>query len=148
MNKLLVYNSVVKELDYRISQLKTAIQNQKESLNSSSESTAGNKHNTTRAMIHIELDKLHKQLLQNSRLKNLIQNITPENKTSIIKLGSLIKTNKGYIYIAIPLGKIQVDNQEVMVISLASPIGKALCNKKDHDSIIINNHSIIIKKVS
>ena len=134
MDKGNVYQTIRKEIDSRIFKLQQALKSQKESLSSASESTAGDKHNTSRAMMHMEEEKLGQQMIQLEQLKRLIQKINPENTLLTIGLGSLVKTNRGWLYIAVPLGKIMIQEQELMAISLASPIGQALKEKKVGES--------------
>ena len=55
-----------------------------------------------------------------------------------ITLGSLVNTDKGWLYISIPLGKVKIEGFEMMVISLASPIGQALQNKTESESLSFN----------
>ena len=130
INKGDVYNKINETIEYRIKQVQQALNLQKESLKTASESTAGDKHNTSRAMMHIEEEKLNKQLAQLLQLKKLINKINP-NKTNLsITLGSLIKTNHGWLYISIPLGNLTINEMQIMVVSLVSPIGQILQNKK------------------
>ena len=94
MDKGNVYQTIRKEIDSRIFKLQQALKSQKESLSSASESTAGDKHNTSRAMMHMEEEKLGQQMIQLEQLKRLIQKINPENTLLTIGLGSLVKTNR------------------------------------------------------
>ena len=138
IKKEVVYNKIKENIDYRIKKLQQAINLQKESLKTVSESTAGDKHNTSRAMMHIEEEKLNNQLAQLIKLKKLINTINPNKKTLSITLGSLIETNYGWLYISVPLGKLILDELEIMVVSLVSPIGQTLQNKKAGESIEFN----------
>lgn len=148
MDKGNVYQTIRKEIDFRIFKLQQALKSQKESLSSASESTAGDKHNTSRAMMHMEEEKLGQQMIQLEQLKRLIQKINPENTLLTIGLGSLVKTNRGWLYIAVPLGKIMIQEQELMAISLASPIGQALKEKKVGESTKIQGIEWEIHQIS
>ncbi len=148
MKKEQVYNRIKEEIDSRVSELQKALQNQKESLTTVSESTAGDKHNTSRAMMHIEIEKFSKQLSQLLQLKKLIAKVNPEKKTDSVTLGSLLETNNGWLFIAVPLGKIKVESKEIMAISLASPIGQALQGKKIGESAQFNGQTWEVKTVS
>ena len=147
MHKKLVYDTIQGEIDSRIGEIQKALQNQKESLSSVSESTAGDKHNTSRAMMHIEVEKLSKQLSQLLQLKKLLLKVNPSKETKAVTLGSLVETNNGYLFIAVPLGKITIAQKSLMAISLASPIGQALQGKIAGDSFSFNNQDWKIKNV-
>lgn len=138
MDKTKVYNTIKFEIDSRVAELQKALQSQKESLSSVSESTAGDKHNTSRAMMHIEIEKFSKQLSQLLQLKKLITKVNPNKQSNEVTLGSLIETNNGWLFIAVPLGKVKIEKQDIMAISLASPIGQALQGKKTGESAQFN----------
>lgn len=110
----------------------------KESLLKEQKSTAGDKHETSRALVQIEIDKHAKQLQQTQKLYKVLHLIDASKKSESIELGSVVKTNKGIYFLAVPLGPQQVENQNVFFISLASPIGQALNGKKVGDSISFN----------
>ncbi len=130
IQKEVVYNKINENIDCRIQKIKQAINLQKESLKSASESTAGDKYNTSRAMMHMEEEKLNSQLAQLLRLKNLVNKVNPHTKTRYITLGSLVETNHGWLYILVPLGNIKIDELQIVVVSLVSPIGQILQNKQ------------------
>ena len=138
IKKEVVYNKINENIDYRIQKVKQAIHLQKESLKTASESTAGDKHNTSRAMMHIEEEKLNNQLVQLFQLKKLINKVNPNATKPSITLGSLIETNHGWLYISVPLGSIKIDELQIMVVSLVSPIGQILQNKQAGESIQFN----------
>ena len=147
MKKEVIHEKMTKQLDVRIENVQRALKIQKESLKTASESTAGDKHNTSRAMMHIEEEKLNRQLDQLFVLKKLSDKINLQKKDTHITLGSLIQTNYGWLYISIPFGNLVINEQEVMIVSLVSPIGKALQNKKTGDCIEFNSKKWKILKV-
>ncbi|MAW65315.1 MAG: hypothetical protein CMD18_03875 [Flavobacteriales bacterium] len=147
INKKIIHHTINQELSSRIKKVEHALNTQRESLNTASESTAGDKHNTSRAMMHLEEDKLNRQLAQLYQLKSLVDRINPSKKNNEIKLGSLIETNHGYIYIAIPFGKIKIAEIELMIVSYASPISNALRGKKEKDQFKFKNQKWIVNKV-
>lgn len=147
IDKELIHHKINQQLSSRIKKVEHALNTHRESLNTASESTAGDKHNTSRAMMHLEEDKLNRQLAQLYQLKSLVDRINPSKKNNEIKLGSLIETNHGYIYIAIPFGKIKAANLELMIISLASPIGSVLKGKKENYQFTFRNQKWIVNKV-
>ena len=139
MNKKVVFNKIKEKVEKRVNEIKKALNTQKESLKTTSSSTAGDKHNTSRAMMHIEEEKLTKQLDQLLQLKKLIYKVNPEKYSDEVTLGSLVETNKGWLFLAVPIGKIEIEKQNLMAISLASPVGQALKGKKAKDSTKFNN---------
>lgn len=121
-----------------------SIQNEK---NNITKSSAGDKFETSRSTMQIEYDKLNNQInIHHNQLK-LIESIDYSIKKSRVGVGSLIKTNKSYYFICVGLGNYTIDKKIIYVISLASPIGKILNNKKEGDNIIFNNRSEKIEKI-
>ncbi|MGB0523674.1 MAG: GreA/GreB family elongation factor [Flammeovirgaceae bacterium] len=133
-------------VDERIDRIKTAIQTAQNAANEESKSSMGDKYETTRAMMHLEKEKLMGQLQEAAQLKKTLAQITPKVST-IIQLGSLVKTQAGTYYLAVSIGKVQLDGTAYFVISPASPIGKALLGKQMNDEVNFNGRKLIIQAV-
>lgn len=142
MTKEAVYIKLEEEINNRIELLKKTLKNQQEGLHSASESTAGDKHNTSRAMMHIEIDKNSKQLSQTLQLKKLLSSVSLNKTHNEVGLGSLVKTSSTWLFIAVPFGKINVNNEDVMCISLASPIGQKLKGRSAGQQLVFNNKNL------
>jgi hypothetical protein len=69
-------------------------------------SSAGDKYETTRAMMQIEIDTNKKRLLETQSLENILLGIDIKTPSKI-GLGSLVKTNQGTFFISIGLGQIK-----------------------------------------
>ncbi len=125
-----------------------SLSDSKQSLNSANHSTAGDKHDTTRAMMHLEIEKKSKQLVEIEKLKRVISQINPdESNTTQLTLGSILETNNGLFYIAINAGTVKVSDSEFKIISLASPLAQALKNSKLNSPTKFMNHDYVITKI-
>ena len=62
-------------------------------------------------------------------------------KYKSVNYGSLVITNTNYYLISIGLGSFISNNQIIYLISLSSPIGKILLDKKKGDSFFFNNNT-------
>jgi transcription elongation GreA/GreB family factor len=138
LSKIEVHQTVLSELNSRVLRIESSLKGHKEGLLAESNSSAGDKHNTSRAMMHLEEEKLRNQLSQLSKLNKVLHGINTSKNSKEITLGSLVNTNKGWLYISIPLGKVKLEGLDLMVISLASPIGQALQGKKESEGIKFN----------
>ena len=116
-------------LDKKIADVNNAILSSKESRDSDTKSSVGDKHETSRAMMQIELDQSEGQLINLLRLKNEINQINLKQDFKKVTTGSLVTTNEGVYFISIGIGKIEVTNKDYYAISLASPIGLLLKDK-------------------
>jgi hypothetical protein len=82
---------------------------------SDAKSTAGDKHETSRAMMHLEQEMLAKQLHEWRQQLALLHQIKIEEPR-------LITTDRGVFFISISLGKMEVGQQEITCLSPASPL--------------------------
>lgn len=93
-------------------------------------SSAGDKFETGRAMLHLEQQKLQQQLATTSARLQAVNRITRSKPTHLIAEGSLVATNRGLYLVGLGLGKVRLNGRVVFCTSLDSPIGKALVGKQ------------------
>ena len=101
-----------------------------------------------RAKIQTEIDLLNKQLGLLTRQKQELSNIDFCKNYLSATIGSLVKTNNGSYFISIGIGRININNEIFYAISLASPIGILLKNKKIGDVFSFRNTSFKIIDIS
>ncbi|NQY06416.1 MAG: GreA/GreB family elongation factor, partial [Flavobacteriaceae bacterium] len=65
----------------------------------------------------------------------------------VIKLGSLVTTNKGSFFIAISRGQITIDNKMYFAIAPNAPIGQLLLGKRAGDTFEFNGNNFSIQLV-
>jgi transcription elongation GreA/GreB family factor len=148
LSKKNVYEACLNEINTRHLFYIKMINELKEGAINDAKSSAGDKHETARAMMQIEQEKATKQMNEVLEMKSIIEKIGTFQIISTIGLGSLVKTNIGYFYIAIPIGKLQITQHEVFVISPKSPLGSKLLGLKQKDAIEFNARKIIIESVN
>ena len=120
-----------------------SIASNKKDLFSETKSSAGDKHETGRAMIQLEMEKAGQQLSEVTIMQEVLSKITIKKKSEVACLGSLIKTTKGIYFLAISVGKIEIDRVNYFVISSHSPIGKQLLGKKVGQVLPFNKAEIL-----
>jgi len=126
-------------LKEKISILISALNDVTEASNSESKSSAGDKHETGKAMMQIEQEKISKQLSELKSQKNELEKISLNTSATKIGPGSLIETNKGYFFIAVSIGKIKTNGKEIFVVSNLSPIGRSFIENKSGQKFELNN---------
>ncbi len=120
----------------------------KDALGSESKSTAGDKHETGRAMIQLEQERAGHQLRQAEELLLALQAInTMLPPTETIQLGSLAITDKGSFYISVGLGKITLDGKLYYAVSPTAPIAVALLGKRVGDGPVFNGQQMVVKSI-
>ena len=132
----------------KIEVIESAIEVAKESRNEEGKSSAGDKFETGREMMQLEIDKLELQLNKTQLLEDEVKTLNPKRKNPDVDFGSLVKSNFETYYISVGLGKLEVNGQIIYAISLASPIGMALKGKKVGDKIQFQNREIELLEVS
>lgn len=120
------------------------------SLKEETKSSAGDKHETGRAMLQLERENAGKQLAEIEKLEALLQRVSAKTSSGPVHLGSVIETNQATYFLSIPSGKLIINNQPYYAIGIASPIGKILLGKNKGDKIAFpahlkNNRENIIK---
>ena len=108
-------------------------------LTSETKSSAGDKHETGRAMIQLEREKLGNQIREIELNYQRLNTIKDVKTSTIISLGSIIFTDKANYFIAIAADFCEVNSKVFYCISSQSPIGKLLIGKKINESIMFNN---------
>jgi transcription elongation GreA/GreB family factor len=130
-----------------ISVINEALNDAQDAANSDSKGSAGDKHETGRAMMHLEKEKNAKQLAGRVKLLSVLALINPKEKHGKARLGSLIITNKSNYFLSIAMGKVEIDGELYFVISPVSPIGKLLLNTEKGSRFTFNAQEIVVEDV-
>jgi transcription elongation GreA/GreB family factor len=131
----------------RIVSLQHILKEAQQAANNDTKSSAGDKHETGRAMAQLETEKLTAQLSEALNIKQNLTQINPTITNNTVVLGSMVYTNKGNFYMAASIGKVAIANEVFFAISPASPIGKLLLTKKEKESFSLNDNAYTILAV-
>ena len=131
----------------KISGIQNAIQSAQDSANSETKSTAGDKHDTARAMMHLDVEQKSKQLAEAQKNKMALAQFNVKSGSSSISLGSLVETSSGIYYISISIGKIELDGQTFFGISPVSPIAQAMKGLNTGDNFTFNGRDFNIVRI-
>ncbi|NGX82797.1 3-oxoacyl-ACP synthase [Aequorivita sp. KMM 9714] len=131
----------------RFLKIKQTIADIEESLFDESKSSAGDKHETARAMLQIDRENTGRQLQEIEKLDNLLKKIDIKATSDYARLGSLINTDKFNYFISISIGAVTIDNTEYLCVALNSPVGQLLSGKQKGENFTLNGNNYKIKKV-
>ena len=131
----------------RIQNAEAAMQNAQQSANSEERSTAGDKHDTARAMSHLEQEKSAKYLDEAVKLKRALSELLKAKSGDAIDFGSLVVTNQGTYFIALSIGAVKLNTKNYFVVSPTSPIAIAFKGLKLGDTAFLNGRSFVVEKV-
>lgn len=149
MNRENLLNELKNIISEKLQVLQMEIDQLRADMSSDTKSTAGDKHETSRAMAQLEMEKLGAQIqdynLQLSTLSNLQQK--PATSSKVVEVGTLAKLSSGWFFIGIALGKINFEGDNVFCISIKSPLGQQLFQKQVNDSISLNGQTITVLSI-
>ncbi|WP_299435431.1 3-oxoacyl-ACP synthase [uncultured Aquimarina sp.] len=131
----------------RHNRIQNRISNIQESLTSETKSSAGDKHETGRAMLQLEREKAGAQLAQVQQLQEILAKIDTHSSSKVMRLGNIAKTSKGNYYLSISVGEITIDNAAYFAIAANTPIGKLLLGKTIGDHFSFNGNEITIENI-
>lgn len=149
MNKVEIYECLVKVIQRRGAEMQVAWNELMESNKQEGKSSAGDKHETGAAQVHLELEKMGKQIQEHNRKCEELERFNP-SKLEInnqVRSGSLIETSEGWFYIIISLGKLSSAAEECYVVSASSPIGAALLGKHVGESFQWNGRVGVVLSI-
>jgi hypothetical protein len=131
----------------RILNAENAMQNAQQSANSEERSTAGDKHDTARAMSHLEQEKSAKYLDEAIKLKRAFSELLKAKSSDTIDFGSLVVTNQGTYFIALSMGAVKLNDNNYFVVSPTSPVAIAFKGLKLGDTATFNGRSFVVEEV-
>ena len=135
MIKQQIINHILLRLDEKINELKENIDEAKESRDNENKSSVGDKYETDRAMVQMELEKNQVQLAKTEALKTSLLKVDLQKKYTKVEFGSLAETSQGNYFFSIAFGKIEIEGKTVFCLSPVSPVGKVLSGKKAGDMV-------------
>jgi len=115
----------------------------KESRDSDTKSSAGDKFETGREMMQREMDKLSALVDNTLNSLNKLDRLANLPSSSVVAEGSLVETNLETYYISIGYGKADT----IYAISIESPLGVELKGKKVGESVEMRGRIITIKSI-
>lgn len=139
-----LFDSCVEFVDRRSANINQIITSNKISLASETKSSAGDKHETGRAMLQLEMEKASQQLAGLNEMTLVLNKINLNESLKNVKLGSLVITTQGNYFLSISAGKITYLGKIYYAISIGSPIGKILLGKALGSNLDFNGKSFNI----
>jgi len=130
----------------RINRIQDQITEVQKALSSETKSSAGDKHETGRAMLQLEREKLGQQLAVAEQMQQVLVKV-PLSKTVICSLGSLVYTTANVYFIAISAGEYKQTNRSIFCISAATPISQLLLGKGLDDTFSFQGKQHRITKI-
>jgi len=142
-----LFNKCLDAIDSRFLTIQNTIAEIQESLTSETKSSAGDKHETGRAMLQLEREKAGNQLSEINKTKVALSKIDVSKSSEKVGLGSVVFTTQVHYFIAISAGELTIDTQKFYAISPNTPIGQLLMGKTTGDTISFRTQNFKIESV-
>ncbi len=122
----------------RSARIRQQLADLRESLDSETKSSSGDKHETGRAMIQLEQERLAAALQEARRLEQDAERLPkPGAAVGTLGPGSLIRCAGQWYYISIGAGACEVGEIRYFCISPASPAGKQFLGKVPGEEVVL-----------
>jgi Transcription elongation factor, GreA/GreB, C-term. len=131
----------------RAHRLKKSNDDLQESLDSEDKNSTGDKHETGRAMVQLEQEKLAQQIQELDNTRDALKKVNIDRISETIAEGSWVKTSFANYFIAISAGAYKHEKEVVYCISINAPIAQLLVAKKKGDSFVFNGNTHTILEV-
>lgn len=145
--KKALFNYCLHQVEEQIKALENTLQSYRNDLHSETKSSAGDKHETGRAMLQLEMEKVGKQHLEVLEKEKTLQKIDVTVSSKVVCLGTLVFTDKINYFLSVSLGKITIEDEIFFAISPSSPIGKLMLGKSKGEKVSFNGNQITIQKI-
>lgn len=109
--------------------------------------SAGDKHETSLSMMHIEQEKLNHKLKEILDQKSILDKIDASANHTKIALGSLVQANGMLLFISAALPKITIEDKTIIAVSSQSPLGSKLMGNQVGFEFEINTTKFKIESV-
>lgn len=139
MEKQAVFLAFRETIQQRLNLIRSNLDDLKETGKNETKSTAGDKHETSLAMIQLEQEKMRGQLREVQQQMVDLEKIDPAKTGTVISRGSIVSTNRGNFWISLALGKISFNGETILALSPQAPLGAALIGCIAGDTVTINN---------
>jgi transcription elongation GreA/GreB family factor len=131
----------------RLQTVEAVISSNQKALASETKSSAGDKQETGRAMLQLEMEKAGQQFAGIHQMKETLARTDISKTGQMAHLGSVIFTEKANYFLSISAGQLTVENKLFYAISLSSPIGKLLLGKQKNSVVVFNGNEIKLLNV-
>ena len=146
MDKKKLKSTLLEIIQFKLYELHKAIALIDQSAKEATKSSAGDKYETSRAMLQQEKDKKQSQMdLWQSHLSHA--KLISVESCETVEMGAVVDSTMSLLYISVPVGKFSFQGQKVFGISTDAPIYQAIKGGKDGDQFTFNGKRVDIKKV-
>jgi len=142
-----LFNQCFTFVENKLVSIQKAVLEIQEALKTETKSSAGDKHETGRAMLQLEREKIGQQLAETQKLKEILAKIDSSKISDRVSLGSIVYTTQNRYFIAVSAGKLQFKDDDFYAISASTPIAQLLLGKTIGDAITFRTEMFVIIQI-
>lgn len=127
-----LYQHCLQYVDDLIQQARSGLEQAQQDANQEEKSSAGDKFETHRAMMHLQMESFIQRLDLAQQLQRRLFSLSLTHKYKI-EPGALVKTDRGDYFIAVSAPAMTIDGHKYTFLSTEAPLYKALAGKQEND---------------
>ncbi len=142
-----VYAHLVNHLLQKKDELHTQLNELNQAVANETKSTVGDKYETARAMLQIDIGNCNKQIIVLKNEQIICSQIVINKNYNKVSLGSLVQTNIGIFFVVFASKKLIVDGTMIQFISTEAPIYQVIKGLKINNHVLFNGNKIIVTDI-
>jgi transcription elongation GreA/GreB family factor len=145
--KNILIKACMEYVEARIGRFNATMKELEDALKPESRSCMGDKYETSRAMLHLEFEKVSGQVEQFNNLRRTASLIERQPVLKKVGFGSGVKTTGVNYFIAIPAGEIKAGSETYFAVGIHSPVAQQLLGKEKGEDFNINGKALRITEI-
>ncbi|HOS49048.1 MAG TPA: hypothetical protein PLG57_10450 [Bacteroidia bacterium] len=134
-------------LNDRVAMLEEAVKDAQDSANNEDKSSAGDKHETARALSQNSRDLNASVLAEALKERDFLLSLKDTDPAEFVKNGAVVLTSSFNAFVCINLGKVDFEDLSIMSISPSAPIAQKMLKLKKADKFNFNNRETLLLDV-
>jgi hypothetical protein len=143
-----IHAALVTELNAKRAEVEKHVVDLQDSVNNETKSSAGDKHETGRAMAQLEVEQRVKSLLEIENLIQQLKRIDPQLVCQHVTQGALVETDLGVYYVSVGLGVRKISEKLIFCIGQQAPIYQQMKSLKEQEEFVFQGKRQKIKHIS
>ena len=144
----IILKHLMGHVDKDLEEAKARMASLKESLGAESKSSAGDKHETGRAMIHVEQERVQETVGRLEHMRGvLVQRATQGKAIQRVSPGALVETTGPWVLVGVPLGKVQLPDALVLCVGVEAPLAQQWHGAQPGDQVVLGSQQLTIQAI-
>ena len=144
----IILKHLLDHVDKDLTEAKARMASLKESLGAESKSSAGDKHETGRAMIHLEQERVQDTVGRLEHMRGiLIQRAAQDKDIQRVSPGAVVETTGPWVLVGVPLGKVQLPDALVLCVGAEAPLAQQWHGAQPGDQVALGPQKLTIQAI-